>query len=113
MYADLRKVIDFEIDKDDGSVKMVEKMDPDNYMLSEPNISYKPFWGICRPLISWRANSPNPIQIYCVRLRIRAHLCCTVVKNKNNFSIQRKDLGTLNSYPLLLKPLLFQDYPIY
>ena len=34
-------------------------------MLSEPNISYKPFWGICRPLKSWRANSPNPIQIYC------------------------------------------------
>ena len=39
-------------------------------MLSEPNISYKPFWGICRPLNSWRANSPNPIQIYCAR-RIR------------------------------------------
>ena len=34
-------------------------------MLSEPNISYKPFWGIYRPLKSWRANSPNPIQIYC------------------------------------------------
>ena len=34
-------------------------------MLSEPKISYKPFWGICRPLNSWRANSPNPIQIYC------------------------------------------------
>ena len=34
-------------------------------MLSEPNLSYKPFWGICRPLNSWRANSPNPIQIYC------------------------------------------------
>jgi len=33
--------------------------------LSEPNLSYKPFWGICRPLNSWRANSPNPIQIYC------------------------------------------------
>ena len=61
----LEKGIDFEINKDDGSVKMVEKMDPDNYMLSEPNISYKPFWGICRPLNSWRANSPNPIQIYC------------------------------------------------
>jgi transposase len=30
MYADLRKVIDFEIDKDDGSIEMVEKMDPDN-----------------------------------------------------------------------------------
>ncbi|HBJ06760.1 MAG TPA: hypothetical protein DDY60_07250 [Erysipelotrichaceae bacterium] len=30
MYADLRKVIDFEIDKDDGSIKMVEKMDPDS-----------------------------------------------------------------------------------
>ena len=39
-------------------------------MLSEPNISYKPFWGICRPLNSWRANSPNPIQIYCAFLRI-------------------------------------------
>ena len=25
MYADLRKGIDFEIDKDDGSIKMVEK----------------------------------------------------------------------------------------
>ena len=37
-------------------------------MLSEPNISYKPFWGICRPLNSWRANSPNPIQIYCAIL---------------------------------------------
>ena len=36
-------------------------------MLSEPNISYKPFWGICRPLNSWRANSPNPIQIYCAQ----------------------------------------------
>ena len=36
-------------------------------MLPEPKISYKPFWGICRPLNSWRANSPNPIQIYCAR----------------------------------------------
>ena len=26
----LEKGIDFEIDKDDGSVKMVEKKDPDN-----------------------------------------------------------------------------------
>ena len=39
-------------------------------MLSEPKISYKPFWGICRPLNSWRANSPNPIQIYCAFLYI-------------------------------------------
>ena len=37
-------------------------------MLPEPKISYKPFWGICRPLNSWRANSPNPIQIYCAKL---------------------------------------------
>ena len=37
-------------------------------MLSEPNISYKPFWGICRPLNSWRTNSPNPIQIYCATI---------------------------------------------
>lgn len=28
----LEKGIDFEIDKDDGSVKMVEKKDPDNYI---------------------------------------------------------------------------------
>jgi transposase len=26
----LEKGIDFEIDKDDGSIEMVEKMDPDN-----------------------------------------------------------------------------------
>ena len=37
-------------------------------MLPEPKISYKPFWGICRPLNSWRANSPNPIQIYCAAI---------------------------------------------
>ena len=61
----LEKGIDLEIDKDDGSIKMVEKKDPDNYMLSEPNLSCKPFWGICLFLNSWRANSPNPIQIYC------------------------------------------------
>ena len=28
----LEKGIDFEIDKNDGSVKMVEKKDPDNYI---------------------------------------------------------------------------------
>ena len=39
----LEKGIDFEFNKDDGSVKMVEKKDPDNYTLSEPNLSYKPF----------------------------------------------------------------------
>ena len=45
-------------------------------MLSEPNISYKPFWGICRPLNSWRANSPNPIQIYCAKdLKVRDWTC--------------------------------------
>ena len=65
MHVDLRKGIDFEIDKNDGNVKIVEKVDPDKKILSEPNLSYKPFWGICRPLKSWRANSPNPIQIYC------------------------------------------------
>ena len=34
MHAGLREGIDFEFNKDDGSVKMVEKKDPDNYMLS-------------------------------------------------------------------------------
>ena len=47
-------------------------------MLSEPNLSYKPFWGICRPLNSWRANSPNPIQIYC------AKFCKAAAKNDIN-----------------------------
>ncbi len=30
MHAGLREGIDFEFNKDDGSVKMVEKKDPDN-----------------------------------------------------------------------------------
>ena len=51
----LKKGIDFEIDKDDINVKMVEKKEPDNQikMLSEPNISYKPFWG----------NMPPPLKL--------------------------------------------------
>ena len=63
----LEKGIDFENDKNDGSVKMVKIKGPGqlNKMLSESNISYKSFWGIYRPLKSWRANSPNPLQIYC------------------------------------------------
>jgi len=63
----LEKGIDFEINKNDGSIKIIEKKTRTTKMLSEPNISYKPFWGICRPLKSWRANSPNPIQIYCAK----------------------------------------------
>ena len=43
MHADLREGIDFEFNKDDGSVKMVEKKDLDHYMLSEPNLSYNLF----------------------------------------------------------------------
>ena len=43
MHAGLREGIDFEFNKDDGSVKMFEKKHPDKYMLSEPNLSYKPF----------------------------------------------------------------------
>ena len=43
-------------------------------MLPEPKISYKPFWGICRPLNSWRANSPNPIQIYCAKRKALAEV---------------------------------------
>ena len=113
VYADLRKGIGFEIDKDVGSIKMAEKRARTTKCCPSLISATNRFRVYAAPLISWRANSPNPIQIYCVRLRIRAHLCCTVVKNKNNFSIQRKDLRTLNSYPLLLKPLLFQDYPIY
>ena len=43
MHAGLREGIDFGFNKDDGNVKMVEKKEPDNYMLSEPNLSYKLF----------------------------------------------------------------------
>lgn len=43
MHVGLREGIDLEYNKDDGSVKMVEKKDPDKYMMSEPNLSYKLF----------------------------------------------------------------------
>ena len=36
MYVDLRKGIDFEIDKNDGSVKIVEKMAPDKKYCPSP-----------------------------------------------------------------------------
>ena len=36
MRVDLRKGIDFEIDKNDGSVKIVEKMDPDKKYCPSP-----------------------------------------------------------------------------
>ena len=55
-------------------------------MLSEPNISYKPFWGICRPLNSWRANSPNPIQIYCADV----NTAITQIKEKKYPSVLEK-----------------------
>jgi hypothetical protein len=48
----LEKGIDFEIGMDGGSVKMVEKRTRTTKMLSEPNLSYKPFWGIYLPLNS-------------------------------------------------------------
>ena len=72
----LEKGIDFEINKNDGSIKIIEKKTRTTKMLSEPNISYKPFWGICRPLKSWRANSPNLIQIYCAN---KIHLLVTAL----------------------------------
>ena len=53
-------------------------------MLSEPNISYKPFWGICRPLNSWRANSPNPIQI-----------CCAYVLDAQNAGLAKGGSGDI------------------
>ena len=66
-------------------------------MLSEPNISYKPFWGICRPLNSWRANSPNPIQIYCAKKKSTEVLSF----------IERID--KVISYVLLRKDIYTQD----
>ena len=63
-------------------------------MLSEPNISYKPFWGICRPLNSWRANSPNPIQIYCA-LKIQSN----------------KEISSLK--PLFTYNILFSIYALF
>ena len=42
---DLEKGIDFEIDKDDGNVKMVEKKDPDNLKVSfSPNHFNRKGW---------------------------------------------------------------------
>ena len=39
----LEKGIDFEINKNDGSIKIIEKKTRTTKMLFEPNISYKPF----------------------------------------------------------------------
>ena len=48
MHAGLREGIDFGFNKDDGSVKMVEKKDLDNYMLSGvTNFNWGHyFWGL-------------------------------------------------------------------
>ena len=47
----LEKGIDFEIDKNDGSVKMVEKKDPDNQIecCPSPILAINRFGVICRP----------------------------------------------------------------
>ena len=58
-------------------------------MLSESNISYKPFWGICRPLNSWRANSPNPIQIYCAKQSKYDYFSTTTAPSLMTLSIFR------------------------
>ena len=65
MYADLRKGIDFEIDKDDRSIKMVEKRTRTTKCCPSLISATNRFRVYAAPLISWRANSPNPIQIYC------------------------------------------------
>ena len=65
-------------------------------MLSEPNISYKPFWGICRPLNSWRANSPNPIQIYCAGLTSGEEMISSMLF----FVMQRETQGMDNTEKL-------------
>ena len=64
-------------------------------MLSEPNISYKPFWGICRPLNSWRANSPNPIQIYCAE-KAMYHLSKQGVKFVEESITRNKKTNRIN-----------------
>lgn len=47
----LKKGIDFEIDKDDINVKMVEKKDPDNQIkcCPSPILAINRFGVICRP----------------------------------------------------------------
>ena len=74
-------------------------------MLSEPNISYKPFWGICRPLNSWRANSPNPIQIYCALLfGVGYFLCCKhsftryIINSECKGNSYEKTINAVNAY---------------
>lgn len=67
-------------------------------MLSESNISYKPFWGICRPLNSWRANSPNPIQIYCAIIAMSA----------NAFEEDKKKAFDVKMNDYITKPIDFQ-----
>ena len=66
----LEKGIDFRSTRMTEALKWLKKRTRTTKMLSEPNLSYKPFWGIYRPLNSWRANSPNPIQIYCAKITL-------------------------------------------
>ena len=70
-------------------------------MLSEPNISYKPFWGICRPLNSWRANSPNPIQIYCAQLN-------EFIENIKNVTDEEKKAMLDNANKFILVAKMYQ-----
>lgn len=77
-------------------------------MLSEPNISYKPFWGICRPLKSWRANSPNPIQIYC------ATICDTrLTRTVRYLSLTFEPVYLSVAFIHVLKLQLDQDLQLY
>ena len=84
-------------------------------MLPEPKISYKPFWGICRPLNSWRANSPNPIQIYCAKTshpmhrielhrlnKLRLNHFVELAHNNSHFASLSKYLYELDPYILPL-----------
>ena len=74
-------------------------------MLSEPNISYKPFWGICRPLKSWRANSPNPIQIYCAPLNQE----WTIIVSSN--SSKKPDTVSTSAHVLVIILSLKKRHP--
>ena len=80
-------------------------------MLSEPNISYKPFWGICRPLNSWRANSPNPIQIYCAEKSVYMIQPFMRITREEAFAI-RYHMGFSGSDPVNNVGKAFEMFPL-
>ena len=69
MHTSLREGIGFEFNKDDGSIKMVEKKGPGQLTCCPSLISVTNCYKVyAAPLNSWRASSTTPTK--CIVLKI-------------------------------------------